>query len=109
MFKVTKERIIKNWPVDVVVPVDGGKTQDHPITLNLKLTNTVDANKVFMGQEPELKAAVVGWTEIYDGSGDPIPFSAEALENLLQNPHFTQAVVRAYQECIAAKPAEKNS
>ncbi|MGF1775902.1 hypothetical protein [Vibrio nomapromontoriensis] len=109
MFKVTDERIVKNWPVDVVVPIDGGDTQRHPIKVDLKITDTVDANKVLMGQEPELKMCLVGWEGIANEIGEPIEFSESARDTLLKNPHFTQSVVRAYQDCVAGRPAEKNS
>ncbi|KGK15306.1 MULTISPECIES: hypothetical protein [Vibrio] len=98
MFTYEKERYVKNWPIDVFVPVDDGKVEKHRISLDLKILSSEDGYKILKGDMELFKSTIVGWNSIADAEGKVLPFSEENRNALLDNPFFTLAAVKAYQQ-----------
>lgn len=109
MFKVQKERLVKNWPAKVSVAVDDGKVETHDITLDLLLLDVEQSDKVLRYFKENVKQVVKGWSGIGDADGEVMTFSDENLDILLGNPVFIKAVVDAYLQANSGQAAEKNS
>ena len=99
---VLKEEIEIDWPVDVPVPVDGGKfeTQEFPARFRLLDQDKVDEILEGKSESPDLalmRAALVGWGKDFcDDKGKSVPYSDELRDRLLAKPYFRLAVARAY-------------
>ncbi|EJB8688038.1 TPA: hypothetical protein RQL14_004330 [Vibrio vulnificus] len=98
MFVLEKNRFVKNWPVDVVLPVDGGKVEKHPITIDLKILGTEEGYKILQGDVGLFKETITGWSGISDTQGQSLPFNEHHRDELLNNPFFALAAVKAYQQ-----------
>lgn len=109
MFKVQKERLVKNWPAKVSVAVDDGKVETHDITLDLLLLDVEQSDKVLRYFKENVKQVVKGWSGIGDANGEVMEFNAKNLNILIGNPAFVKAVVDAYLQANSGQAAEKNS
>ncbi|EOW7148451.1 hypothetical protein ACOZ82_001978 [Vibrio parahaemolyticus] len=109
MFKVQKERLVKNWPATVSVAVDDGKVETHDITLDLLLLDVDQSDKVLRYFKDDIKKVVKGWSAIGDANGEVMEFNAKNLNILIGNPAFVKAVVDAYLQANSGQAAEKNS
>ncbi|MDW3137058.1 hypothetical protein [Vibrio sp. 1288] len=109
MFKVQKERLVKNWPAKVSVAVDNGKVETHDITLDLLLLDVEQSDKVLRYFKDDIKKVVKGWSGIGDANGEVMEFNAKNLNILIGNPAFVKAVVDAYLQANSGQAAEKNS
>ncbi|AMG01354.1 hypothetical protein SL034_001539 [Vibrio harveyi] len=109
MFKVVKDRIVKDWPATLTVAQDGGKVEVHKITLDLKLIDTDDFQTLSAkGDKELLKTIVVGWGGIGDKDGKALPFDADWLDVLAKDAAFVQGTLDAFYDAISGKAAEKN-
>lgn len=108
MFKIEKNRLVKQWPATVELPVDGGTIEKEKITLDLLILDTEENARMLRGDEATMKKIVKGWSGIGDKNGDAFPYSDENLSALLKNQFFVIAVVRAYQQASNGQAAEKN-
>ena len=63
-----------------------------------ELDNLVGGNEA--ADEELVRHALVGWGDVLDASGDQVPFSPEAAEELLQRPWWRLAVAKAYYAAI---------
>lgn len=110
MFKIVSNRIVKDWPATASIATDGGKTEKHDFTVDLKL---IDTNKFTelsrQGDAPLVREVLVGWNGIGDESGNPMSFTPDNLTACAQNPAFVQAVFTAYLEASSGRASEKNS
>lgn len=108
MFVLETERLVKNWPATVSIPVDGGSVEDHPITLDLLLLDNAVSVKILQGDEATFKRVIQGWSGISAEENQPLDYSEENLSRLLQNSFFVIAAMRAYQQASSGQAAEKN-
>lgn len=109
MFKLAKERRIKNWPTTVVVPQDNGKTAESKIKLDLLLLNNDETNKLMReGDKALFKKVITGWHGLGDEEGNELPFTEENLAAAAVNPHFAQAALQAYLQASSGQAQEKN-
>ncbi len=51
-----------------------------------------------------LKQIVIGWEDVADAGGKPVPFTPEALEAALQLPWFPAPVAEEYWRAMAGQP-----
>jgi hypothetical protein len=109
MFKIINDRIVKDWPAQVTIAVDGGKTETHDITLDLQLLDVEQSDRVLRYFKKDVKKVVKGWSGIADADNKPLPFSEENLDQVMSNPAFIGAVVNAYLKANSGQAAEKNS
>lgn len=109
MFKLTQERLVKDWPATIHLPADGGKVVEENITLDLLILDADAAFKLLNGDEPTFKKVIKGWTGIGDADGNALPFSEENLNLVLKSSFFVIAAARAYQQASSGQAAEKNS
>ena len=57
-------------------------------------------------EHAEIRAIVTNWDDVVDDAGDPVAFSAEALEAALQQVWFRRGVLAAYGDSLASQTGE---
>lgn len=106
---VLDERRRVKWPIAVLVPVDGGDVEEQRITGLFQLLPQDEWNETLDrgGDAPDralLEKVWVGWEGVHDKDKKPLPFSAEALQRLLNVPYVRLAAVRAFNQAqVGAK------
>lgn len=95
------------WPVTVEFPVSGGKYEKATFDAEFKrvtqskireLTEAAGAGKL---TDPDFaREILVGWSGITNPDGE-VPFSAQALNSLLEMPLVASSIVRAFFESIS--------
>ncbi|MDO6497325.1 hypothetical protein [Photobacterium sanguinicancri] len=109
MFKLVKERKVKDWPVDVAVPLDGGEVKKFSMTLDFKLVGSDEFRALSQGGDSKLFGEVVtGWSGIQDESGEPLAFTKENLKAACQNQQFTAGALSAYMKVMSGTASTKN-
>lgn len=100
-----------DWPVTVRAPKDGG-FEEQTFTVRFRAITSGRAKRLAEDLAPaaardqERKLAdllpdvVIGWRDVVDEDGAPIPFDADALERILDLPYVRVAVMAAYVQAI---------
>jgi len=109
---VLKQSDSFTWPVAFDVPTDGGRHERQTFDGEFKRLPqskigpmVAELQKVEDLSELEriteiAKELLVGWSGVNDDSGKDVPFSQNALEQLLEVPFLAVAVVKAYMDSI---------
>lgn len=109
MFVLKREHTY-TWPVEVRVPQDGGTYATQKLEATFRLldqSRTDDVLERRQALDADFAREVwIGWDGVEDEAGKPIPFSAEAREQLLGIPYVRAALVRAYFESVLGAPAK---
>ena len=109
MFKFSKERIVKDWPAEISVAMDGGRVKKYPFTLDLKILDTEEYREIAAeGDRKLLGAFLKGFKGIADEAGDPLPFNEDSLDNLAVHPGFMRAALAAYMKAANGEASRKN-
>lgn len=98
-----------DWPVDVKVP-DGGQYKTETFTARFKVIPQDRWDELVAGQNVDaavVKDVLVGWADIADEQGQPLPFDGSSLEQVLGVPYVRTALVQAYMASLAGA-REKN-
>jgi hypothetical protein len=109
VFKIVKADTYK-WPVTVRLPVDGGKfeTSTFDVTFKrLSAQEVADLRTSLFRDDADANAAaqglVVGWSGVENNDG-AMPFSHEALTEVLQISGVAPAIVAAFFESVIGAP-----
>jgi hypothetical protein len=95
-----------SWPVEIETPSSGGKHEKHSFDAEFKrlpqskVKELLDSSVEENSDKPFVKAVMIGWKGIADEKGQEIPFSQEALEDLLEVPQAAKQIVFAYMKSI---------
>ena len=109
MFRFTKERLVRDWPAEIAVALDGGRSASHAITLDLQILDSDQYRQLAgQGDEATIRGVVRGWGGIGDEQGQPLPFSDDNRDALARHPGFVSAVVLAYMKAARGEAARKN-
>lgn len=107
MFIISKSESYK-WPVKVLLPVDGGRTERQDFDAVFKRLSQTRINEIIAGaSEGTLKDAdvcrevMIGWAGVVDDQKQEIPFSVSALEGLLDIQRVASSIVGAFIESIS--------
>lgn len=92
------------WPVEVLIPVDGGKFDKQTFDAVFK-RRTKDELAELQGRDGMtddlfVREVLTGWAGITDG-GEDVPFSDTALAQVLAVPGVSGAIVTAYYSAVA--------
>lgn len=93
-----------NWPVPVEEPADGGVFTDAAFTATFKRVER-SALKA-LADKPDndlIKAVLVGWDDIKDEAGKPIPFNEANLADMCEDSDWVRAVITAYNKTYEGK------
>lgn len=98
-------RPIVKWPVEVSVPVDGGATERQSFTAHFELRprseRHIDVGAAHETMSAFLAGVLVGWDDLQDADGAPLPFDAAARDALLDVDYVYLAVAQAYGRAIS--------
>jgi len=95
------------WPVTVAVPADGGRHEKETFDGEFRrmsqsrlkdLQAQIEAGK--MTDDGFVREVLVGWKGVTSG-GEDVPFSASALDQLLDIPQVAASIVVAFAESHA--------
>jgi hypothetical protein len=120
MFKLddNEETVIKNWPVTISVPQDGGAVQKNEISADFlllpqdQLDDLMTASRDSEGGSIDadiLRRVVKRLTGIADADGKALDYSDELLERLIKKPFVRSALVSTYFEASAGKKAKRKN
>ena len=104
---VRKKSSSFKWPVTVEFPVDGGRFESESFDAIFKRIGRAEfAKLVDKGDTDLLEAVLEGWEGIKDEAGKDIAFTKWALKDMLDDPFFTKAVIKAYLESFEGGKAK---
>ena len=111
------ETIIRNWPVIINVPQDGGTIAKHEITVDFMLLSQDRYSELLKdfeesGTEPNvemLKRLVRGIKGVADESGNPLEFSEELLARLTKKAYVRVALFNAYTDANTGNKAKRKN
>ena len=108
MFKIIQSRT-HTAPVTFKTPAAGGTYQTNSFMVEFKRLSVSEVKQLPQDATDAdiARRVVVGWNEVEDGQGNPMPFSADGLEKLLDIVGVAPAIVRTYFECVSGAQ-EKN-
>lgn len=113
---VLKQSDSYTWPVTLVIPVDGGRREKHTFDAEFKrlpqtrineivrqakgISDDSADNAVMLEDQSACAELLVGWSNVVDDSGEEIPFSVKALDQLLELPTIAAQIIRAWTESL---------
>lgn len=107
MFVLKKVSSYK-WPVEVSVPVDGGKFAKQTFTAVFrKMSRSAFNELIDEGDDALVEQLIEGWEGIQDEQGDDLPYNPANKKLLFDDPYVLRAVIQAYTDSITGAP-EKN-
>ena len=122
MFKIVETRRAW-WPVTFAGVEEDGQVVANTIQMQFELLPVDDLTRLFGdavrfdaedvadGQDAKLaermatfaQRFVRDWKDVGEANGDPIKFSAEALQRLMNVPNAFGATMAAYRDCLAGR------
>ncbi|MCB1833930.1 MAG: hypothetical protein KDH19_10930 [Geminicoccaceae bacterium] len=106
MFRISEEQTYW-WPVTVNFPADGAFAK-MTFKGQFKVIPVSDLQRIAGGSSLEIiREALIGWKDIVDESGEQVPFSEAAREQLLESPFAIAALSRALTASVEGR-REKN-
>lgn len=105
---VLKKVSTYKWPVEVSVPVDGGKFKKETFTAIFKKMSRSAFNELIDdGDDALVDQIIEGWEGIKDEDGEEVPFCAGTKKELFDDPYVLRALIESYTNSITGA-AEKN-
>lgn len=102
------------WPVTVSLPADGGRFERSTFDAEFKRMKVSEVEamvaRVYTGEVTGVAAVrtfFVGWRGVVD-DGQDVPFSEDALTQVLDMPGVANAVFEAFREAMSGKARAKN-
>ena len=109
-FVLAKKRIVKDWPVTINVPVDGGTTAEQLCSATFEILDQTEYNKL-MNDDIAFCCRVVTdfGHDIQHEDGSPMPCTPDNKKALFASAGFVRlGFINAYHEASAGM-ASKNS
>jgi hypothetical protein len=105
---VLKKVSTYKWPVEVSVPVDGGKFKKETFTAVFKkMSRSAFNDLIDMGDDALVDEIIEGWEGIKDEDGEEVPFCSGTKKELFDDPYVLRALIESYTNSITGAP-EKN-
>jgi len=94
-----------DWPVPVQRPRADGKFDTHVFTATFKAVPSSSFKDLMDAQDDAvvLQTAWVGWSDINDEHGNPLPYSEDAREMLMEDLAIRRATARAFAEAMTGQ------
>ena len=112
---VLKQYDSYEWTVSILYPVSGDRYQTDTFKAEFKRIPQSRMKEIFdqikidqMGDKDLVKEVLIGWKDVRDENGEDIPFSAGALEKLIDVQLVAAAISKAFVESITGSKI-KNS
>lgn len=105
---VLKKVSTYKWPVEVSIPVDGGKFKKETFTAVFKkMSRSAFNDLIDMGDDALVDEIIEGWEGIKDEDGEEVPFCAGTKKELFDDPYVLRALIQSYTDSITGA-TEKN-
>ena len=96
---VKKPNKVIKWPVTVRIPQDGGSFEEETYTAHFLYLDYETVFEYSRTGDKELSLnTVVGWDDMNDIEGNPIPFSKKELKEWCTDIHFVRGTAKAYSD-----------
>jgi hypothetical protein len=104
---VLKQKDSYVWPVNLLLPGDGGRREKSTFDAEFKRLPQSRLNelaKMAKAEDDDLtpqdiaREILIGWSGIVDDAGKEVPFSTSALDQLLDVPSVAGQIVTAFYE-----------
>lgn len=106
---ILNKRASYSWPVVFSFPIDGGKYDKQTFDIEFKHLSQSQIKEWLTSDKGDVefcKFIVVGWKDIFSAPETPLPFSQEALADLLDVPKFAKNLAAHYLESIDGAKAK---
>jgi len=111
MFKLSLSETY-TWPVQVKLPVDGGKFLIQTFDAVFKRGSQTHIKELLAAEGISdvdfSRDVLVGWKGITDDAGNEVPFSEGARDRLLDVPAVSAAIVEAFVLSASGQAKRKN-
>lgn len=114
---VLKQSDTYTWPIQLILPVDGGRREKHTFDGEFKRLPQSRINEIvkqarkmesvvsdddddFLEDQAAAREVLVGWSGVVDDDNKEIPFSDKSLGQLLEIPTIAGQIVRVWFESI---------
>lgn len=112
-----EQTLVRNWPVIINVPQDGGTTRKREITADYLLLPQDEQDELLSQAQSDdgkvdaeiLRRVVKGIGGVADAEGKPIEYSPELLERLMQKAYIRLALINTYLEATAGQKAKRKN
>lgn len=121
MFKLMDDEneglVIKDWPVVISVPQDGGAVAKHEIRADFLLLpqDEIDA-QMELSRESDgyvdrdiLRRVVKRLSGVADAEGKALDYTPDLLEKMIKKPFVRNAMISTYFEAAAGKKAKRKN
>ncbi|HAT50746.1 MAG: hypothetical protein HQL07_04490 [Nitrospirae bacterium] len=109
MFKIQEQRTV-TWPVEVRVPVSGGRFEKAEFQVDFALLDQSRIDEILHAEDRPtsmdvafLREAVTGFRDVRCEDGGEMAFSSENLGILLGIPYVRNAMIEAFFSCISGR------
>lgn len=115
MFKLddNEETIIKNWPVIISIPQDGGGVQKQEISVDYLLLPQDQIDEIIGAEGYSdgdlLRIVVRRVTGVGDADGKALDYTPELLGRLIRKQYVRAAMVTTYFEAASGKKAKRKN
>ncbi len=121
MFKLMDDedagKEIKDWPVLINIPQDGGKVAKHEIRADFLLLPQADVEEQ-MEQSREsdgnvdrdiLRRVVRKLSDVADAEGKPLDYTTELLERMINKSYVRSALISCYFDAANGRKAKRKN
>lgn len=113
----SEETIVKEWPVTISVPQNGGKVAKHEITMDFVLLpqEEIDA-QIEQSRDSDgnadvdiLNKVLRKLDRIQDAQGNKLEHSADMQARVIRIPYVRAALISAYFQAASGKKAQRKN
>jgi hypothetical protein len=114
------------WPIELIIPADGGRKEKFALEVEFRRVGQTRLNKIMAiardvergRAEPDevedqilAKEILVGWKEVVDDDGEDIPFTDAALTELLEIETVAGQILKHFFDSIKSeeKPGKRKN
>lgn len=101
---VLKKGASYTWPVKFETPASGGRYDKHTFDAEFKRLSDSRLKEVLNSEAAKdtdfAREILTGWSGVKDESGNEMPFSQTAVDELLEVPGIASAIVKTYLESL---------
>lgn len=120
MFKLMddeEELVIKDWPVLINIPQDGGKVAKHEIRTDFLMLPQAEVDEQLeQSRESDgnadrdiLRRVVRNLSDVADSEGKPLEFTKELLDRMINKPFVRSALISSYFDAANGRKAKRKN